>query len=174
MTDPFRMLPVLYYVVTVITLIGWAALIFFPRRPWANFWFSGVVVPLTLSLIYIYLLLTFWFLQPQGRFVDFLSLQGVYKMFANSGLLLVAWINLSAMDLVAGAWMTRKAMQTRMPYVYLLPCLILTYIFVGFGFTVFVVVASFGSRWGNIAQFENVAPTNSARVAVTPTGSELP
>lgn len=42
------------------------------------------------------------------------------------------------------------------------------------GFVLFVVVASFGSRWGNIAQFENVAPTDSAPVAVTPTGSELP
>jgi hypothetical protein len=170
MINPFDLPPFLYYVVMVIVLLGWGALIFFPRRQWANFWWAGVAVPLTLSLIYIYLLLTFWFLQPPGRFADFFTLAGVDRMFQNSGLLLVAWINILAMDLVVGAWMTRKAAQTGMPYVYLLPCLIMTYVFAGFGFTLFVVVSSFGGRWGYIAKFESPTPTDTDPVVAVPTG----
>src|SRR5258706_6416628 len=108
-SDPFQIPPVLYYVVMAIVLLGWLALIIFPRRPWANFWFSGVIVPQVLCLFYMYLLLTFWFLERRGHFLDFASLPGVYMLFSNSGLLLVAWINIIAMDLVVGAWMTRKA-----------------------------------------------------------------
>ena len=38
--NPFSLPPVLYAIVTIIALVGWAALIFFPRRPWANFWLA--------------------------------------------------------------------------------------------------------------------------------------
>lgn len=161
MFNPFSLPPILYWVVTIIALTGWGALIFFPRRHWANFWFAGIGIPLTLCLFYMYLLLTFWFLNPPGRITEFFTLQGVSDMFENHGLLLVAWINLTAMDLVVGAWMARRAAQTKMPYVYLLPCLIMTYVFVGFGFTAFCIVASFGGRWGYISKIEDVPQTDS-------------
>jgi hypothetical protein len=105
--NPFDLPNALYVVVMGIVLLGWAALIVFPRRPWANFWFAGIAVPLTLCLFYMYLLLTFWYLPPQGRFADFFTLAGVHDMFANSGLLLVADQH-HRDGPVVGAWMTRK------------------------------------------------------------------
>src|SRR5690349_11280315 len=123
---------ILYFVVMGIVAVGWLALIFFPRNTFANFWFSGVIVPIVLYLFYMYLLITFWFRPPVANFKEFATLSGVYRMFSNSGLLLVAWLNIIGTDLVLGAWMTRKAAQVRMPYVFLLPCLILTFVFVGF------------------------------------------
>lgn len=158
----------MYFVVMVVAVIGWLSLIFFPTRPWANFWFAGLAVPLLLSLIYIYLLLTFWFGTPTLNLFDFLRLDGVAHMFTNSGLLLVAWINVLAMDLVAGAWMTRKAAQTNMPYIYLLPCLIATFVFAGVGFTLYTVMVAFGGRWKNIAKVEAVPPTESVEVSIIP------
>jgi hypothetical protein len=171
---PFWLPPVLYYVITGIALIGWGALIVFPRRHWANFWFAGVTVPLTLCLFYMYLILTFWFLPPlppASRITQLVSLPGVYQMFGNSGLLLAAWVNLTAMDLAVGAWMTRRAAQTRMPYVYLLPSLLLTYAFAGFGLTFFCIVASFGGRWGYISKIEDVPPLDSEPVGTTTLGA---
>jgi hypothetical protein len=176
--NPFALPPVLYVVVTAIALIGWGALIFFPRRHWANFWFAGIAVPMALCLIYMYLILTFWFLQPnppmppatRARLVELLTLGGLYEMFGNSGLLLAAFVNLTMMDLVAGAWMTRRAAQTKMPYIYLLPCLLLTYLFAGFGFVLWCVVASFGGRWGYISKIEDVPPTDSQPVGTRTLG----
>jgi len=162
MDDPFRIPPVLYYVVMGIVIIGWIHLILFSRRHWANFWFAGLAVPVTLCLFYMYLLIVFFFQPPPLKFSEFFTLEGVYRMFSNSGLLLVGWINILAMDLVAGAWMARKAAQVRMPAIYLIPCLILTFLFAGFGFALFCIAMSFGERWGAIAKLEQVPPVKRA------------
>lgn len=158
----------LFYVVMALAIIGWLGLIFFPRWRFTNFWLAGLIIPQLLSLFYIYLLLTFWFREPPLRFRDFTSLGGVAEMFTNHGLLLVAWINIIAMDLVVGAWMARKAAQIRMPYVYLLPCLIATFVFAGLGFTLFAIVAAIGGGWAEIARFEGQPPTNTQPVAARP------
>jgi len=158
----------LFYVVMVLAIMGWLSLILFPRRPWANFWFAGLVIPFLLCLIYMYLLLTFWFREPAATFSQFFTLEGIYAMFANRGLLLVGWINLIAMDLVVGAWMARKAAQIRMPYVYLLPCLVVAFIFAGFGFTLFAILAAMGAGWTEISKFEQQPPTNAQPAMARP------
>jgi hypothetical protein len=163
-----RLPHVLYFVVMFIVVIGWLALILFPRRPWANFWFSGLAIPLVLYFFYMYLLVTFWFRLPAATLSQFFSLEGVYAMFANPGLLLVAWLNIITTDLVAGAWMARKAAQIYMPYIYLLPCLIVTFVFVGFGFPLFALFVAIGKGWSEVAKFEGVPPTNTSPVAVRP------
>jgi len=158
----------LYFVVMALSAVGWLALIIFPRSRRANFWFSGLIVPLLLCLLYMYCLLTYWFRDPPANLLQFLTLGGVAKMLSNPGLLLVAWINIIAVDLVVGAWMTRKAAQIGMPYVFLLPCLIVTFVFAGFGFTLFAIVAGIGGGWSEIARFEGQPPTNTEPVAARP------
>ena len=158
MTDPLAIPPVLYYFVIGIAFIGWGALIFFSRRHWANFWFAGVGVPLVLSMFYIYLLIVFWFQPAPAELSEFLSLGGDRGMFRNDGLLLVAIINVLSMNLFAGAWMARRAAQTHMPAVYLIPCLLSTVVFAGIGFTLFCVAMALGERWGAIAKLEKKAP----------------
>jgi hypothetical protein len=157
----------LFFVVMGLAIIGWLSLILFPRRPWANFWFAGLVIPFLLCLIYVYLILTFWFRQPAAVFSEFFTLEGVYAMFGNRGLL-VGWTDLVAMDLVVGAWMARKAAQIRMPYVYLLPCLVLTFIFAGFGFMLFAILAAIGAGWTEIAKFEEQPPINAQPATARP------
>jgi len=158
----------LYFVVMTLVSIGWIALMLFPRKPAVNFWISGLVIPLMLYGFYMYLLVTYWFLPPPAKFSQFFTLEGVYAMFGNRGLLLVGWINLVTTDLVVGSWMARKAAQIRMPYVYLLPCLIMTAIFAGFGFTLYTIVTAIGGGWTQIAKFEGQPPTNTAPVFSRP------
>jgi hypothetical protein len=167
-------LPIVSFsVVMTIVLIGWLALILFPTRHWSNFWLAGVIVPLTLCLFYMFFLVVYWFQQPPGDFSDFFSLSGVYHMFGNNGLLLTAWLDILAMDVVVGAWMTRKAAQVRMPYVYLLPCLILTFAFAGFGYTLFCITMSFGERWKAIYALEQMKPIPPAVFPAIPAGAEV-
>lgn len=51
-------------------------------------------------------------------------------------------LNSVVMALVAAGRPARETAQTRMPYVYLLPRLILTFVFAGFGFTLSATVAA--------------------------------
>jgi hypothetical protein len=156
----------LYFVIMGLSTIGWLALIFFPRRNWANFWFAGLIIPLVLCLIYMYLLVAFWARNPPATFTEFLTLEGVSAMFRNLGLLEVGWINLISMDLVVGAWMARKAAQIGMPSIRLLPCLIVTFVFAGFGFTLFAIMVGVGRGWSEILKFEAAPPIEYAPAVV--------
>jgi ABA DEFICIENT 4-like len=168
--NPSSLPDVFFAIVMIMVVTAWVSLIFFPRSHRANFWYAGVIVPTTLSVVYMYFLLAFWFVEPAGHFYQFESLKGVYALFGNNGLLLVGWINIIAMDIVLGAWMARKAAQVRMPYIYLLPCLILTFAFAGLGFTIFTIVMAVGGRWSAIAKLEGAGPEDG----LAPGNSLLP
>lgn len=165
---------ILYYVVMGLSTIGWLGLIFFPRWRLTNFWLGGLVIPLALCLIYMFLVLTFWFRDPPASILQFLSLEGISQMFRNRGVLLVAWTDLVIMDLVGAAWMTRKAAQIRMPYIYLLPCLLVGFFFIGFGFALFAIIAAIGGGWPVIASFEAQPPTNTIPEAARPDAAAQP
>src|SRR5260221_2581941 len=159
---------VLFYVALAIAGTGWAALIVFPRRPWANFWFAGVIVPLILGIFYTLVMLLSWNEAPAGHPIDFFSHPGLARLFSNSGLRLAAWIDLLVMPLIAGAWMTRRAAQVKIPYVYLFLCLVATVALPGTGVVLFVIAASIGGRMNSMATFEGVPPVDCAPVAATP------
>jgi uncharacterized membrane protein YoaK (UPF0700 family) len=89
-------------------------------------------------------------------------------LFLNLGLLLAGYIDLVVMPLILGAWMARKATQIRMPYIYLLPCLLLTFVVPGTGFVLFVVIVAIGRGWSQIAKFEGQPPPNSSPVFARP------
>lgn len=171
--DPIAMLPTLFTIVLVLSALGWLSLFFFPRRQWANLWFAGVIVPAVLGVIYVFLMAVFWFQPPDTSPSDFLSHEGAKRLLDNEGLMLAAWTDIALLSIIAGAWMARKAMQVRMPYIYLLPSLILTWTVPGVGFIFFCVVASFGGRWGNLAQYEDLPPTESAPVSAVPLGNAI-
>ena len=173
MSDPFAMLPTVFTIVMAVSATGWLALFFFPRRQWANLWFAGVAVPAVLGIVYMFVMLVFWFQPPDAAPRDFLSLEGAQRLFRNPGLLVAAWTDIALLSIMVGAWMARKAMQVRMPYVYLLPCLILTWTLPGVGVVLFFVVASFGGRWGYIAQYEGLPPTESAPISAVPLGDAV-
>lgn len=170
MTDLFHLPPIYFFLVMGIAITGWGSLVFFPTRHWANFWYAGVIVPLILSAMFIYILLVF---APHSNdaITGWLSLPGIYKMWGNNGLMLATWINVLMIDLVCGAWMTRKAAQTHMPYIYLLPCLIVTFVFAGFGFTLYCVAMAFGERWGAIAALERTKSIPPAVLPAVPAGA---
>jgi len=157
-----------YLLVMALAGLGWLALVLFPRRPWANFWFSGLVIPIILGPLYTVVMLVYWFQNPPGKVSGFFSLAGLRELFDNGGLLLAAFIDLLVMSLLVGAWMARKAAQVRMPYVYLLPCLVLTIALPGTGIVLFAVILAIRGGWSQIARFEGQPPTNTAPVAARP------
>ena len=188
----------LYTISFIVTVVGYMVLIIFPRQSWANFWVSGVILPALLGAVYtVVLLISFFGSDPKhtqqircdelqqavargGAYQcedstqnvsspkDFLSLEGLRRLFLKDGLLLSGFLDLLLVPLALAAWMTRKAAQVRMPYIFLLPCILLTFGFPGTGVVVFVILAGLGGRLAQIARFEGQPPTNTMPVFARP------
>jgi len=164
-----------YTVSLILTMVGYLVLIVFPRQSWANFWFSGIVVPVMLGVLYTIVLLIGALPSPQfpkwANPLDFFTLVGLRRLFTRDYLLLAGFLDLLILPLMAAAWMTRKAAQIRMPYIFLLPCIILTFGVPGTGVVVFVMFASARGRLQEIPRFEGQPPVNTAPVFSRPTSS---
>ena len=191
----------LYTISFIVTVVGYMVLILFPRQSWANFWFSGIILPALLGASYTIVLLISFFgpdlkhtqkircdelqqaIAQGGAYKcddssqnvsspeDFLSLEGLRRLFLKDGLLLAGFLDLLLVPLALAAWMTRKAAQVRMPYIFLLPCLLLTLGFPGTGVVVFVILAAVAGRLAQMARFEGQPPTNTMPVFARPSTS---
>ena len=105
-----------------IAIIGWVALAALPRNPYAHL-FAGIVIPLVLSMGYLFLIVQ----NLEGAEGGFGSLAEVAKLFQKPELLLAGWIHYLAFDLFIGAWITRDAQRNALPHLVIVPCLIMTF-----------------------------------------------
>jgi len=126
----------LYQLANATALAGWIALALFPRRPWANRWLCGVLLPGLFALAYLVALAWFWGTGEGG----FSTLAGVMALFTVPGLVLVGWLHYLAFDLFVGAWQARRATAEALPYPLLLPCLVLTFLVGPVGLLLFLVL----------------------------------
>lgn len=114
----------LFSLCSTLVLPGWILLVFVPRwrltQPVA-----AIAVPLLLAATYLFLIATNFRLGQGG----FGSLDQVAKLFANPKLLLAGWVHYLAFDLFTGAWEVRDATQLRIPHAFVVPCLVLTFLF---------------------------------------------
>jgi hypothetical protein len=108
---------------SVLAMIGWAALVALPRSPFANL-FSGVAIPLLLSVGYLFLIVQ----NLQAAEGGFGSLAEVAKLFQKPELLLAGWIHYLAFDLFIGAWEMRDAVRHGIPRLVMIPCLLMTFL----------------------------------------------
>lgn len=145
--------------------LGWLLLALFPRQSWANFWMAGVVLPLILCFLYSVTFAIYWFVEPEGSVIGFVTLSGLRLLFDNPGLLLSAFIDLTAIPLILGAWVTRKCAQVRMPYLLILICLLLIAAVPATGFVFFAIVVTIRGNWKEIAQLERQNATPGAAVS---------
>jgi hypothetical protein len=169
----------LYLLSFMLTVVAYLTLIIFPRQSWANFWFAGLIVPLLLSILYTFVLFIGGF-QPvrdaSGQIVerlsspfDFLSLPGLRHLFEKDLLLLAGFLDLLIMPLLVAAWMARKAAQIRMPYIYLLISMVVTFGAPGTGFVLYALFVGLGGgRWSEIARFDGQPPVNVSPVFARP------
>jgi len=88
---------------------------------------GGRLVPALLSLGYVAALLIWW-PDAQGR-GGFGSLTQVAALFSVPGLLLAGWIHYLAFDLLIGRWEIDDSNVSGLAAWWLLPCLVLTFLF---------------------------------------------
>lgn len=138
---------ILFSIVGVLSFIGWGALAFSPLRH-APLILVARIISIILALIYTYLLVLLWGHEPK---VDFSTLAGVASGFSDMGHLLTGWIHFLALDLFIGAWQVERAKSIGIPYVALLPCLILTFLVGPLGLFLFLMIQSIKMRTIQVA-----------------------
>jgi hypothetical protein len=107
---------------TFIAMFGWILLVVVPADPRAKL-LSGVIIPLTLSIIY----LVFIFLHFSGAPGGFGSLAEVRTLFGKDELLLAGWVHYLAFDLFIGAWESRDSQRLQIPRLVMIPCYLMTF-----------------------------------------------
>lgn len=114
-----------------LALVGWLCLVIgsIHTTNKSSYWlllFGGRVIPIALSILYVFLMITFWGSSPDGGFS---SLDGVAILFESKGNLAAGWIHFLAFDLFVGRWMIDNINQSKKAKWRLIPCLPLTFLY---------------------------------------------
>lgn len=126
----------LFGICNMMAMAGWLALLASPFAPKLADRISGLAIPALLSVAYAGLVLAFWRGAPGG----FDTLANVTLLFTTPEIVLAGWIHYLAFDLFVGAWEIRTARAERIPFLVVIPCLALTFLFGPAGFLAFSVL----------------------------------
>lgn len=125
----------LFQIANLAAMAGWAALLASPFIPKIADRIAASAIPLILSVAYLGLVLAFW----SGAEGGFDSLANVEKLFRTREIVLAGWLHYLAFDLFVGAWVARTARAEGIAFWYVVPCLLLTFLFGPVGFLLFQV-----------------------------------
>jgi hypothetical protein len=128
----------LFSLVNLIALLSWLLLVLLPSRRWVADLAAGLAIPALLAAVYAAILAANW----RGSSGGFSSLSDVSVLFSNPWLLLAGWTHYLAFDLFVGSWEVRDARERLVPYLLLLPCLILTFLFGPAGWLLYLALRS--------------------------------
>jgi hypothetical protein len=105
--------------------LSWLLLLVLPHQAWVEQRIAGLVVPVSLAVVYAAVVATQW----GGSEGGFSTLAGVAQLFANPWMLLAGWLHYLCFDLLIGCWEVRDARRLGVPHLLLVPCLLLTFMF---------------------------------------------
>ena len=107
----------------------WLLIIVFPRSRFTQFSVNSIILPLILSIAYIYTIYqTISMDEPiLDVFTLYLSLDNLYTLFATESFLLVFWIHFLALNLFMGSWMSKDGVKYNVPRGLIFVPLILVY-----------------------------------------------
>jgi hypothetical protein len=103
---------------------------------------TGLLVPALLCGVYLALILTHW----SGHRGGFGSLSAVMLLFTDRWLVVAGWVHYLAFDLFIGSWQVRDARRNHIPFLLVVPCLVLTFLFGPIGLLLYVILATIVSR----------------------------
>ncbi len=106
---------------------------------------SGAV-PLLLAVPYT-VLIVLYFGQAEGGFG---SLADVMKLFTNEWAVLAGWIHYLAFDLFVGSWEVKDAQERNVPHLWVIPCLVMTFMLGPIGLLAYSVLRLFPQKGDDV------------------------
>jgi len=107
----------------------WLMLIIIPNSKFTQFFINSVILPLILSVTYVYIIYQTILLDEPvfDVFKLYLGLDNLYTLFATESFLLVFWLHFLALNLFLGSWISRDAVKYNMSRIIVLLPLIFVY-----------------------------------------------
>jgi ABA DEFICIENT 4-like len=129
-------------------MVGWAILVFLPRRWPPLFWIPQFIIPGALAFGYATLALVYF----SGGDGGFGSIADVRSLFAQDEILLAGWIHYLAFDLFVGAWIARRSDEAGIPRLIQAVFLGFTFMYGPAGFLLFLITRALILRSKETAQ----------------------
>ena len=128
----------IFSITNVAALGCWLLLIVFPGRKWVTHLVAGVAVPAAFAALYSVIIAIHF----SGSAGGFSSLPDVALLFSNPWMLLAGWIHYLAFDMLVGSWQARDSRERGIPHIFVVPCLILTFLLGPAGWLLYLGVRS--------------------------------
>lgn len=137
----------IFSIANLVAMIGWLLIAILPRWKYTRRIVLSGAIPLLLSVAYLVLIVMF-FGKAEGGFG---SLAEVMKLFTNEWAVLAGWIHYLAFDLYVGSWEVTDAQERNVSHLWVIPCLVLTFLFGPIGFLAYNVLRLFPEKGGERA-----------------------
>ena len=126
----------------------WILLITVPRSKITQILVNSIILPLILSMTYIYVIYQAILLDERifEIFKLYLSIDNLYTIFATESFLLIFWIHFLALSLFLGSWVSRDAVKYNIPKKIVVFPLVLIYFTGPVGFILYWTIRIFYSK----------------------------
>ena len=118
----------------------WLLMIVLPKWKVTRFLIDYRVVPILLSLFYVFYMAVH--LQT-GAGLDFGSLSSVMSLFTLENAVMAGWVHYLAFDLLVGMWMLNQNQKLGIHQLWMAPCLLATFMLGPVGFLLFMLIRTF-------------------------------
>jgi hypothetical protein len=132
----------LFLLASAAVVPGWALLVVAPRWKWTARLVGPVILPVLMGLLYVYLIAAHMPGSPGG----FGSLGEVRLLFDKPQLLLAGWVHYLAFDLFVGSWEVRDSARQGIRHAWVVPCLVLTFLFGPIGLMLYLALRAVLTR----------------------------
>ena len=132
----------IFSIANLIALASWLVLAVAPRWTVTRKIILSGAIPLLLSAAYLMLIVLF-FGKADGGFD---SLPNVMRLFTNEWATLAGWIHYLAFDLLVGTWEVKDSQERGISHWFVIPCLLLTFLFGPIGFLLYSILRFFLSK----------------------------
>ena len=126
----------------------WLMLIIIPNSKFTQFFINSIILPLILSVVYIYIIYQSILLEEPilDIFKLHLSLEDLYILFATENFLLLFWIHFVTINLFLGSWISRDGVKYNMSRNLVFIPLILVYFIGPFGLFLYWIIRVFYAK----------------------------
>lgn len=126
----------LFSLTNMIAMLMWLLMIGLPKWKFTRFLMAYKIVPIFLSLFYVFFMVSHL---SAGGGLDFGSLASVMALFTFENALMAGWIHYLAFDLLVGIWMLKENEQLGIHPLLMAPCLFATFMLGPVGFLLFML-----------------------------------
>jgi hypothetical protein len=132
----------IFTIANLVAIVGWLLIAILPRWRGTRLVVLSGAIPLLLSTAYLVLVVMFFGAAEGG----FDSLANVMKLFTNEWAVLAGWIHYLAFDLFIGAWEVRDAERRGVAHLWVIPCLVLTFLLGPIGLLAYSILRQFPEK----------------------------